>query len=265
MRRLPVKTSRARGFSLIELMIVTLILMTVFGLVMTYIRNAQRRFDAEQTKIDMTQETREFMDSIARDLHMAGYPHPRMYTLGAVPNPWWDNQAVATGIVSVSSTQLLLEGDVDGDGRVDAVRYQLVADDPAPPGIPVNCPCRIQRGVRPKQNAATPAPLNQPLPSFYVEAQGVINSGGTIGLGPVGLGNFAPYIGQPVFQAYDVSGAPIALPVTLNDINPVTGQPRVFDIRTIRITLSVLGAQPDNQTRVRPVMNMSTTAGINNY
>ena len=56
------QNTRQRGFSLIELLIVTVILLAVVGTVMTYISTAQRRFDSEQTRIDITQESREFMD-----------------------------------------------------------------------------------------------------------------------------------------------------------------------------------------------------------
>ena len=260
--------STARGFSLLELLIVVGILMAVMGMVFTYISGAQRRFDTEQTKIDMTQQSREFMDSIARDLHMAGYPQRRMFQPALLGATWYDSPLVATGIVSITPTSLLMEGDADNDGQVDSVLYQLVADFPVGAPVPNQCPCRLQRGTRVKLGVpavATPAPLNQPIPSFFIEAQGIINSAGTIPLGNVGLGNFAGYVNEPIFRAYDVAGAPIALPVDLNTMNPVTGQSRVFDIRSIRVTLNVLGSQADNQTRVRPVMSISTTVGMNNF
>jgi prepilin-type N-terminal cleavage/methylation domain-containing protein len=260
-----VNKNKARGFSLMELLVVTVILMAVMGTVFTYINLAQRRFDTEQTKIDMTQQSREFMDSVARDLHMAGYPNRRMFQPGFLGATWYDSPRVATGIVSMSATTLLMEGDADNDGQVDSVLYQLVPDFPVGAPIPNQCPCRLQRGTLVKQVAPTPAPMNQGAPAFYIEAQGIINSAGAIPLGNVGLGNFAGYVNEPIFRAYDVAGAPIALPVDLNTMNPVTGQSRVFDIRAIRVTLNVLGSQADNQTRVRPVMSISTTVGMNNF
>jgi prepilin-type N-terminal cleavage/methylation domain-containing protein len=263
MRRDSVKNSRARGFSLVELLVATVILLTVVAVVMGYISTAQRRFDTEQTKIDMTQQSREFMDQMARDLHMAGYPNQRMYQPGFLPAPnWFDSPVVATGIVSLSTTQLLMEGDVDSDGFVDAIRYQLVADFPAFPGPAVSCPCRLQRGRLQKQAGG---PLGQPLPPWFVEAQGIINSAGAIPLGNVGNGAFGGYTATPIFQAYDVNGAPIPLPVDINSIDLATGKPWTTEIRTIRVTLNLIGALPDNQTGIRPVMTMSTTARINNY
>jgi prepilin-type N-terminal cleavage/methylation domain-containing protein len=265
MRRDGVNKSTQRGFSLIELLVATAILLFVVGTVMTYISTAQRRFDSEQTKIDMTQESREMMDQIARDLHMVGYPNSRMFGPGVLPNPnWFDGTQVATGIVRMTPTLLKFEGDVDSDGVVDAITYEVVADFPPAPAVAVSCPCRIRRGVRAKQAAAAPVPLNQPDPVFFVEAQGIVNSGNTIALGAV-EGNFAAYTAEPVFRAYDVNGTAVPLPVDLNTINPATGRSWVFDIRTIRVSLNVIGATTDNQTRVRPVITMSSTAKVNNF
>jgi len=265
MRRNGVNKNTQRGFSLVELLVATAILMFVVAAVMSYISTAQRRFDSEQTKIDMTQESREMMDQIARDLHMVGYPNSRMFAPGVLPNPnWFDAREVAVGIVRITPTLLKFEGDVDGDGFVDAVTYEVVQDFPPAPAAQVSCPCRIKRGVRQKQVAATPAPLNQPDPTFFVEAQGIVNSGNTIALGAV-EGNFAAYTAEPVFRAYDVNGTAVPLPVDLNTINPATGRSWVFDIRTVRVSLNVIGATADNQTRVRPVITMSSTAKVNNF
>ena len=260
MRRAEVHNSRERGFSLVELLIATAILISVVAIVMGYIGTAQRRFDTEETKMDMTQESREFMDQIARDLHMVASPHERMFAPGVLPSPnWYDDTRVATGIVSMTASQLKFEGDVDNDGTVDAITYQLVAD--FPPAAPVTCPCRIRRLRWPKQPGG---PLNQPQPFFFVSAQGIINSGGTIALGAV-PGNFAGYTAEPVFRAYDANGTAIALPIDLNTINPATGKSWVFDVRTVRVTLNVLGSLNDNQTKIPPVITMSTTAKINNF
>ena len=68
-----------QGFSLLELMIVLLVLSVMMGAVFSQIRLVQIRSTAEQTKLDMFQESREFMDQLQRDLHEAGYPNIRNF------------------------------------------------------------------------------------------------------------------------------------------------------------------------------------------
>jgi len=66
------------GFSLLELMLVCAILSVVLAAVFSGISTTIQRSQAEQTKVDLTQEGREFVDEFERDLHQAGYPNCRM-------------------------------------------------------------------------------------------------------------------------------------------------------------------------------------------
>src|SRR5437870_819512 len=56
------------GFSLIELMITLTIVLMIAGAVFQTISMTTQRSAAEQTKVDMFQEAREFMDQMSRDL-----------------------------------------------------------------------------------------------------------------------------------------------------------------------------------------------------
>src|SRR5438876_6856246 len=67
----------ASGFSLLELMIVVVLVLVVTGSVFNVINLSTARSATEQTKLDMFQEAREFMDQMSRDLRQAGYPNPR--------------------------------------------------------------------------------------------------------------------------------------------------------------------------------------------
>ena len=67
---------RQAGFSLLELTISILILIIVMGVVFSQINNVQKNTKTESLKLDLTQESREFVDQFARDLHMSGYPAP---------------------------------------------------------------------------------------------------------------------------------------------------------------------------------------------
>jgi len=121
-----------KGFSLLELLISLLILATVTGAVFEQINRMQKRSSSEAMKLDQSQQLREFMDQTVRDLHMAGYPGPSMYA-DSTAHPY----RVAQGLVSVSPTQILMEGDVNNDGQVYSVNISYVASDPNDP----TCPC----------------------------------------------------------------------------------------------------------------------------
>jgi len=149
----PTSASLPAGFSLLELVFVCAILSLVLAGVFNWVSLVIQRSSAEQTKVDLTQEGREFVDEFERDLHQAGYPNCRIVKIPgstACPadptvNPSEAmSSTVAVGLVSVSNTQVIFEGDVDGNGTVDIVVYRLVdsAKNYPPTG---NCPCTIQR------------------------------------------------------------------------------------------------------------------------
>jgi prepilin-type N-terminal cleavage/methylation domain-containing protein len=264
--RFAVGTSQ-RGYSLVELLIVSAILLIVLAPIFGSIEQLTKRSQAEGVKVDLSQQAREFVDQFERDVHQAGYPNCRMFTTGSNCPAQYNNAAIAVGLVSVSNTQIVFEGDVDGDGTVDTVWYRLVdsAGNYPPTG---SCPCTIQRSQMAKVNGT--APLSQPT-TFSQELQNVVNSGvpgGTAVYGgglPIagntdwGESNTAYYAAVttfkdfPVFTAYDQSGNVIPLP---QDITTPAGQQTLPTIRSIRLTLNLLANQvtgTDMDTRTRPV------------
>src|SRR6202158_5879198 len=74
------------GFSLLELVFVCAILSLVLASVFNFVALTTQRSSAEQTKVDLTQEGREFVDEFERDLHQAGYPNCRMVKAPLAPN-----------------------------------------------------------------------------------------------------------------------------------------------------------------------------------
>jgi len=261
---------RQRGFSLIELLVAMGILTIVLAVVFNEIDKVQKRYRTEETKLDIFQEARNFMDRFVRDLHSAGYPGVKMYAPTIAPallNPPENDSRVATGLVSVSSTDLRFEADVDGNGQVDSVRYTLQANGGA-------CPCTLRRSQVIKLNATSP--MFQPTNYFSI-VDNVVNSAGSGGGGPNGAltiaGNsplgggafiandtlYREYAGSFIFQAFDRNGNPVALPVSL------AGNPTALrSIRTIRVTLNVLATAPDPQTLQRPAVSLTASARLQN-
>jgi prepilin-type N-terminal cleavage/methylation domain-containing protein len=61
----------SRGFSLIEMLIATAIVTAVLAVVMSAIIQMQQRSKTENTTVDVSQQTRDFIDQMVRDIHIA--------------------------------------------------------------------------------------------------------------------------------------------------------------------------------------------------
>src|ERR1700720_1248516 len=112
------KTGEQRGFSLVELLVAMVILTIVLVVVVEGITTMQERNFVETNKLDLTQESREFMDQIVNDLDQVGFPSVKMFdpaTLVSKTNCAVDPN-VACGFISVTTNAIQFEGDVDGTG-----------------------------------------------------------------------------------------------------------------------------------------------------
>jgi prepilin-type N-terminal cleavage/methylation domain-containing protein len=283
------------GFSLLELVIVVAILTIVMAAVFNGVNLVTQRSQAEQVKVDLVQEGREFVDEFERDLHQAGYPNCRMVaTAGATNCDYFTNtnvaynSKVAAGLVYVSSTKIIFEGDVDGDGGVDSIQYRLVdsAGNYPPSGT---CPCIIQRSQVTKDVTNSTAPLSQ-TPSFSQELQNVVNSGQPTGTAQYGGGltiagntrwsgitNDAYYAAissfkdYPVFQAYDQNGLIIPLPLSIANVADwptlTCASTSTSCVKSIRLTINLLAngvTGLDLKTNVRPVVTLVGDARLVN-
>lgn len=249
-----IRNGRAQGgFTLVEMLTVVAVLTLVLGVVFTQMSDLLKKYKSEDSKIDITQQAREFMDQIVRDLHQAGYPSLTMFDSSATTVP---EQRYAVGLLSYSATDLWFEGDIDGDGTVNVVRYTLFDDSNQPAATGGgNCPCTLKRSQIQKLPGVTE--------SYNVETQNVLNSNSgnpkTIaGTAPTGSSNdtlYAAYKAQSVFAAYDKDG---------NYIAPTSTPATLATIRTIRITMNVMAQDPNLDTRMRPAVSMSANARVGN-
>jgi len=220
-----------RGFSLIELMIVLVVLLIIAGAIFQVINLSTERSATEQTKLDMFQEGREFMDQMSRDLRQAGYPSPRNMSQSVLTQvPFKNDLHAAAGLVKIDAGELWFEADVDGRGTVSVVHYNLDTS------TTNNCPC-LKRSQLPKINAD---PLNfQTAPSYQVEVQGVQNSN--------------------IFTAF-TDGVAVGLPVTINSSSGNT----IANIDTVQALLTLRAANIDPKTHQRPVTTLVSTVKLNN-
>lgn len=126
--------SKQSGFSLVELLITLLVMGIVVGITLNGVNNVQKRNMAESGKLDMTEQAREALDQIVRDLHQAGWP-----TAASSPGNFAPTGTIALTTGSQSSVEF--KGDVNGDGNIADVTYAAV------PYTGSACPCFIQRTI----------------------------------------------------------------------------------------------------------------------
>jgi prepilin-type N-terminal cleavage/methylation domain-containing protein len=223
------RSNKQRGFSLIELMVVLVILSAMTGAIFMQINNAQARSNVEQTKLDMFQESRQFMDQMSRDLHQTGYPNVRNFAA----DPGVNNAGNAVGLVKVDVDHLWFEGDIAGTGNVSSVQYQLQATGN-------NCPCLRRSQVN--KLAGNPITGNAGT-DFQAEVQNVQN--GTTA--------------NPIFRAYRADGTQVTLPVDFN-----SNGAEIASISTIQVTLAVQSTKFDFQARIFPQATLNSVINLRN-
>jgi type II secretory pathway pseudopilin PulG len=252
------RATNQSGFSLLEILVVVAILMVVLGVVFAAMNVIQKRNSTEQAQVDITQNAREFVDQLSRDLHNTGYPNARMYS--AAPN-YANNNIAAPGLLAASATDIVFEGDMDGSGTVTTFRYHLQ-------NVSGNCPCTLQRSAMYRSNTVTGI-TTAGSPTYAAEVENVVNSiGGTAwtisGTSPRGASNntyYAHYKQDPVFQFFDVNGASVTVP---DDLSGGFNGSTAATVRTIIVTMNVLASQVDMDTKDRPAATMRATIRLPN-
>ena len=231
-----------RGFSLLELLLVLAILGVVLGVVLSGVRLLKTN-TSQAVNVDLTQESRQFMDQVVQDLHYAGFPPVGMFNqatqllmapggcLTGAPQTCY-----AAGLVSISSNAIQYEGDVDGTG-VSEIFVQL-----SPAGGP--CPCALRRGQVSKFQFVNAGAV----PAYYTEVDGVMTLN--------------------VFSAYDFAGNAIALPCTpVAGVTPTIcadGITPITDIKNVGLLLNVQSKTADPTTKAYTNVTVSTEAKISN-
>ncbi len=136
-----------RGFSLIEMMIATMIFILLCGAAFALLSVAQQRYQTESQVLNSFQEARFGLDEIVRDVDGSGYPPKNSFSFKPSPppenyyastpvawNPGYPNSPCQIGtagggtcIPGPSDFDMIIERDVDPwhhDG-VEWTRYQL--------------------------------------------------------------------------------------------------------------------------------------------
>jgi prepilin-type N-terminal cleavage/methylation domain-containing protein len=221
-----------RGFSLLELLIAIVILSVVVAVIVSGVTELQKSNTTQAVNVDLTQESRQFMDQVVEDLHQAGFPAVKSFDAAtSLGNP----NLYAVGLVNISSTQIQYEGDVDGaiscNPKCSGVSEVIVQLSPGP------CPCTLRRGAISKALYA-----GGTLPTYYTEVDGVNNLN--------------------IFTAYDKFGNVVALPCGTVTPGICADGSSINNIKDIGMLLNVKSNVPNPVTNTYTNVTMSTEAKV---
>jgi type II secretory pathway pseudopilin PulG len=204
------------GFSLVELLVGTVLFTIITGAVFSLLVSAQLRYRGESSVTEAFQQANVAIDQIVRDVHSAGYPpisslqsavssaQPWNY---ALPFAWSPNYpgtpcTLGTGgnCVVPGNNDLIVEADT-GSG-VQWIRYSLQNN-------------TLMRGVTPKTKGGDPATSTS--------------------------NDLVPYLDNVI--------NPASVPVFSYGFDTPASLSQPSNIREVNITLVVQSAQPDPQTK----------------
>lgn len=201
------------GYSLVELLVATVLFTIIAGTVFSLLLSAQLRYRGESDVTTAFQQANVAIDQITRDVHSTGYPPPSAFPAGspqvpALPFSWSVSYGYPTNPCTVNAGCGAIPGDYDliletdtGDGNgVQFIRYSLQGT-------------TLMRGVAPKGTNADPVASTDGALVPYLEN---VQNG---------------LLSKPIFTY-----GPLAVSQTST-------------IREVNISLIVQSAQPDPQTR----------------
>jgi prepilin-type N-terminal cleavage/methylation domain-containing protein len=234
-------STRPRGFSLLELMVAMVILVIVIGVVVAGVADMTKSNAAEDIKVDMTQEARQFIDQVVQDLHHSGFPSSRLFASSAsavsvtfnceaITGTIDGRTSVAVGLIDLTSSCIHFEGDVDGSGNVSEVYVQASAGP---------CPCTISRGTVYKTSY-----LAGGTPTYYIQVSNVNT--------------------RTPFQAYDNDGNLMTLPCNIATGCSDSSHTSISNIKAIRIKLPMQASIPNSVNNSYTTISMTAAAKINN-
>jgi type II secretory pathway pseudopilin PulG len=210
---------RVNGYSLLELLVATLLFTIIAGTVFSLLLNAQLRYRGESGLTAAYQQANVAIDQITRDVHSAGYPPANSFSaavtqnspqLMAVPFSWSPGYPYSPCTVGVScgavpgEYDLILETDLGDGNGVQWIRYSLQGT-------------TLMRGVTGKPQGTWADPVASTSGVLLPYLDNVQNGNKSLA----------------IFSYFDSTNSPAQQP---------------SNIRKVTIDLIVQSAQPDPQT-----------------
>jgi type IV pilus assembly protein PilW len=194
-----------RGFSLVELLVVLAVFTFIVGGLFTVLNKGQVRYAFEQDVTEAQQSARNAIDMMGREIRLAGFPKTSYYdgALGYNTN----SNTIANGFTTSNATDMVFEGDINEDGIVEVVEYNLNSS-------------TLQRSAVPKPGGGVAA-----TPSFKTLAENVRSLS---------------------FTYYDAAGSTTAVPANVRrvqvNLNLSTSRvdPETHRLRTVSVSTMAL-------------------------
>jgi type II secretory pathway pseudopilin PulG len=225
---------RVNGYSLIELLVATVLFTIIAGTIFSLLLSAQLRYQGDSGLTTAFQQANVAIDQITRDVHSAGYPPPSSFAAGVAQNnpqlmalpfswsPGYTNVPPTPCTVNVScgavpgDYDLMLETDTGDGNGVQWIRYSLQGT-------------TLMRGMTPKIPFADPvASTSAGVMLPYLD--NVMNGPGNRSL-PIFSYGFDCINPPPASQPSNICKVNIVLIVQAAQPDPQTGQ-----FRTITLT-----------------------------
>jgi len=237
------------GFSLIELMIATLLFTTIAGITFALLGVSLQRYKGEKDYLNSFQQANVAMDEITRDVHTAGYPPSNSFlaataalnpTKVATPFAWMPAYPAVPCTLGATCTSptgfdLITEADLGTGNGVQWVRYSLVGT-------------TLMRGVANKTGVD---PVGATTGTLVPYLENVMNNASAAQMATLKASNPQLFPGNaavPIFTYLPDNGTAFQPP----------------NIREVNITLIVQSQRPDpNTNRYRVVVLTGQAMRIN--
>lgn len=224
--RHPDKRHKAKGASLLELMVGLLILGVVTAGIFAQLNAATQRIATEQSKVDNFDEARDFVDQFFRDINQIGYPdgHIVQSILVSPATPQQDPR-IAVGLVQIDQNSIGFEGDINGSGVVQEVIYKINGSG--------SCSLCFQRSAVAKTQA-DPYLQQTSAASWGTEVNDLI-------------------LTNAIFTYYTAGGTQIPTASLPANIDTTTGKQTLASVKTIHISLTIQNNQVTDPKTGQPI------------
>lgn len=118
------------GFSVVELLVVLTIFGIVSGMVFSSMGRGQETADIAKQEGFMTANLEDIFALFNSEIRTIGFPPEYYFDSEYLQNPATPKNLVSHGLISMGPLSMEFEGDINGNGKVDYVRYYLTGSSP---------------------------------------------------------------------------------------------------------------------------------------